>query len=143
MNEAAFEVTLEISSVLHKLCALIYDLRFLYMTLVIANMEKGIILPPERASAEISSRRTSQDVSPSDTTEEAQISESGNSSQEVDEDYHYITGIKLVTLIACITVIIFLIMLDQFIIATVATHYSFCRFGVRHADIPTGHPPYN
>ena len=82
-------------------------------------MERGMVLSPERTSPEHPSRRTSQDVLPPDTTKEAQIPGSVNPTQEVEEDYQYITGIKLATVIACITLVAFLIMLDQSIIATV------------------------
>ena len=90
------------------------------MTLAISTMEKGMVLSPERTPPEPPSRRTSQDVSPLDTTKEAQISGNVNPSQEFEEDYQYITGIKLAIVIACITLVAFLIMLDQSIIATVS-----------------------
>ena len=42
-----------------------------------------------------------------------------NATNTTEEEYHYVTGLKLFTVIACVTLVAFLIMLDQSIIATV------------------------
>lgn len=49
----------------------------------------------------------------------AQLAEVVKSDVVVEEDYQYITGIKLITVIGCVTLVAFLLMLDQSIIATV------------------------
>jgi len=50
---------------------------------------------------------------------EAPIARSVKSSPPVEDDYQYVTGFKLATITASITLVAFLIMLDQSIIATV------------------------
>lgn len=50
---------------------------------------------------------------------EEQTGGSVKSSLPVEEDFQYVTGLKLFTVIACITLVAFLLMLDQSIIATV------------------------
>ena len=55
----------------------------------------------------------------SDAATVAQLAEEVKSDAIVEEDYQYITGIKLITVIGCVTLVAFLLMLDQSIIATV------------------------
>jgi len=56
---------------------------------------------------------------------EVPLAGSVKSNHPVEDDYEYVTGFKLATIIACITLVAFLLMLDQSIIAT-----------VRHATLP-------
>ena len=58
-------------------------------------------------------------VSDGDTAVKDRTPEELNSSEPVEEDYQYVTGIKLGTVIGCVTLVAFLILLDQSIIATV------------------------
>lgn len=55
----------------------------------------------------------------SDAAGVAQLAEEVKSDAVVEEDYQYITGIKLITVIGCVILVAFLLMLDQSIIATV------------------------
>ncbi|KAG6986530.1 hypothetical protein G7Y79_00078g099840, partial [Physcia stellaris] len=54
----------------------------------------------------------------SDAAGVAQLAEEVKSDAVVEEDYQYITGIKLITVIGCVILVAFLLMLDQSIIAT-------------------------
>jgi len=50
---------------------------------------------------------------------EAPIAGSVKPDHPVEDDYKYVTGFKLATIIGCVTLVAFLILLDQSIIATV------------------------
>jgi len=50
---------------------------------------------------------------------EAPIAGSVKPDHPVEDDYEYVTGFKLATIIGCVTLVAFLILLDQSIIATV------------------------
>ena len=56
---------------------------------------------------------------PLDPSKEGPSSENTDSNDTTEEDYDYVTGLKLFTVISCLTLVAFLIMLDQSIIATV------------------------
>ena len=56
---------------------------------------------------------------PHDPSKEGHSIENTTSDHPTEDDYDYITGLKLFTVIACLTLVAFLIMLDQSIIATV------------------------
>lgn len=55
----------------------------------------------------------------SDAATEDRLPEDVKLSNPVEEEYQYVTGFKLITVIGCVTLVAFLIMLDQSIIATV------------------------
>lgn len=56
---------------------------------------------------------------PSKALEEARDPKEVESDHPVEEEYDYVTGFKLLAVTGCVTVVAFLIMLDQSIIATV------------------------
>ena len=54
-----------------------------------------------------------------ESTIENRSTKNVKSKKSIEKDYEYVIEIKLITIIACITLMTFLIMLDQFIIVTI------------------------